>query len=212
MCVTDNKDGHDRMSHGASTTRSESECPRLACISGDLRSPRGVGCGERVILARNLSPLSCAMVATPSEPVQPEPVQQPSAQPLSLRALLASKPFDPCVIFKGEHYWRDRSLWLKERGYMLRPRYSPDWKPSWVGTNKDRMDCEDSRSIPGVCITAFHIYNVCVVDCQVTARSCSRCDAHFRRICRCTEENLAKSASLRGRDWPTSVIRASSSV
>ncbi|KAJ7162129.1 hypothetical protein C8R46DRAFT_1000083 [Mycena filopes] len=32
---------------------------------------------------------------------------------------------------KGEIYWRDHQPWLKECGYILRPRYQPDWVPSW---------------------------------------------------------------------------------
>jgi len=29
---------------------------------------------------------------------------------------------------------------------MLRPRYKPDWKPSWLGTNKYYKECEDGLS------------------------------------------------------------------
>ncbi|KZT71753.1 hypothetical protein DAEQUDRAFT_687103 [Daedalea quercina L-15889] len=45
-----------------------------------------------------------------------------------------------------EHFWRDRQPWLQERGYMLRPRYKPDWKPSWLGTKKSYTLCEDGQS------------------------------------------------------------------
>ncbi|KAH9920134.1 uncharacterized protein B0H18DRAFT_1025266 [Fomitopsis serialis] len=45
-----------------------------------------------------------------------------------------------------EQFWRDRQPWLQERGYMLRPRYRPDWKPSWLGTDKFYRDCEDGQS------------------------------------------------------------------
>ncbi|KAH9886277.1 kinase-like domain-containing protein [Cubamyces lactineus] len=40
--------------------------------------------------------------------------------------------------------WRDRQKQLIERGYLLRPRYSKDWKPSWIGTNIHPRSCEDS--------------------------------------------------------------------
>ncbi|KAL4246877.1 hypothetical protein ABKN59_008813 [Abortiporus biennis] len=30
-----------------------------------------------------------------------------------------------------EIFWRDHQQWLEESGYMLRPRYRPDWQPSW---------------------------------------------------------------------------------
>ena len=50
-------------------------------------------------------------------------------------------------LMDAEVYWKDRYFWLHERGYALRTRYHPDWKPSWVGTNIDPMFCEDSIPI-----------------------------------------------------------------
>jgi len=44
----------------------------------------------------------------------------------------------------AEVFWRDRQQWLQERGYSLRARYSPDWKPSWEDTKKEFYDCEDA--------------------------------------------------------------------
>jgi hypothetical protein len=44
----------------------------------------------------------------------------------------------------GEIFWRDHQKWLQEAGYMLRPRYLPDWKPPWEGTNKPSYKFEDS--------------------------------------------------------------------
>ncbi|OJT07918.1 hypothetical protein TRAPUB_1197 [Trametes pubescens] len=43
-----------------------------------------------------------------------------------------------------ELFWQARHRFLKDRGYMLRSRYSPNWKPSWTGTNLDPTFCEDS--------------------------------------------------------------------
>ncbi|KAI0077828.1 hypothetical protein K474DRAFT_1674582 [Panus rudis PR-1116 ss-1] len=40
--------------------------------------------------------------------------------------------------------WRDRAIYLRERGYILRPRYQPGWTPSWRNTNRDPDFCEDS--------------------------------------------------------------------
>lgn len=31
-----------------------------------------------------------------------------------------------------EHFWKEHQPWLKEQGYELRPRYEPNWTPSWV--------------------------------------------------------------------------------
>ncbi|KAG6827934.1 hypothetical protein H0H87_003316 [Tephrocybe sp. NHM501043] len=42
-----------------------------------------------------------------------------------------------------EVFWRKHCQFLKDQGYTLRSRYQPDWKPSWLGTSKDWMDCED---------------------------------------------------------------------
>ncbi len=44
-----------------------------------------------------------------------------------------------------EVYWRDHYDWLRQRGYTLRPRYKPDWVPSWRGTKKSPHSCEDSQ-------------------------------------------------------------------
>lgn len=30
-------------------------------------------------------------------------------------------------LYKGEVYWRGRYNWLKKCGYLLRPRYHPEW-------------------------------------------------------------------------------------
>ncbi|KAI0709576.1 kinase-like domain-containing protein [Cerioporus squamosus] len=43
----------------------------------------------------------------------------------------------------AEFFWRNHYKFLEEKGYRLRPRYSPDWEPSWLESNKDRFDCED---------------------------------------------------------------------
>ncbi|KAI0629610.1 kinase-like domain-containing protein [Trametes polyzona] len=43
-----------------------------------------------------------------------------------------------------ELFWQARQSFLTDRGYHLRPRYSPGWRPSWANTNHDPMYCEDS--------------------------------------------------------------------
>ena len=52
-------------------------------------------------------------------------------------------------LFLGEQWWAARWLWLKERGYTLRPRYHPDWKPSWKVGKKDARKYEDGQ-LPNV--------------------------------------------------------------
>ncbi|KAI0244942.1 kinase-like domain-containing protein, partial [Lactifluus subvellereus] len=45
-----------------------------------------------------------------------------------------------------ETWWVEHQQALEAAGYMLRPRYRPGWKPSWVGTNKSYFDVEDGQS------------------------------------------------------------------
>ena len=44
-------------------------------------------------------------------------------------------------------YWRNNYEWLRDRGYQLRPRYSPDWIPSWMGTTKHHRNFEDGVNL-----------------------------------------------------------------
>lgn len=47
-----------------------------------------------------------------------------------------------------EVYWRDRQRFLESQGYMLRPRYRPDWTPSWRGKPPDAvLDAEDAFAL-----------------------------------------------------------------
>ncbi|KAF8120722.1 kinase-like domain-containing protein [Boletus edulis] len=46
-----------------------------------------------------------------------------------------------------EVWWRDRYEQLSNRGYLLRPRYSPQWVPSWKTSNKEWTDCEDGKRL-----------------------------------------------------------------
>lgn len=59
----------------------------------------------------------------------------------------SSEPFTDPPFYGGlledELPWRKRYNYLLSKGYMLRPRYKPDWTPSWIGTSKHPMHCED---------------------------------------------------------------------
>jgi len=48
----------------------------------------------------------------------------------------------------SEVRWRDKQKFLKLQGYMLRPRYNPDWIPSWTVSGKSAQECEDSIRLP----------------------------------------------------------------
>ncbi|KIK80109.1 hypothetical protein PAXRUDRAFT_159552 [Paxillus rubicundulus Ve08.2h10] len=57
------------------------------------------------------------------------------------------KPTDGRLV-TGEKWWADRYELLKEQGYLLRPRFSPGWVPSWENTNKHWLECEDGQAYP----------------------------------------------------------------
>ena len=44
-----------------------------------------------------------------------------------------------------ETWWSQHYEWLKEQGLLLRPRYAPDWVPSWQGKKLDSFLYEDAR-------------------------------------------------------------------
>lgn len=45
---------------------------------------------------------------------------------------------------EDEIWWRNHYNALLSHGYKLRPRFHPDWAPSWLGTSKHPYACEDS--------------------------------------------------------------------
>ncbi|KAI0753329.1 kinase-like domain-containing protein [Daedaleopsis nitida] len=47
-------------------------------------------------------------------------------------------------LLPSELFWQERQPHLEQHGYLLRPRYSPSWRPSWTGTNLAPPLCEDS--------------------------------------------------------------------
>ena len=56
--------------------------------------------------------------------------------------------YDPEKIRPDEVFWRDRYDWLKDAGYQLRPRYKPDWIPSWRTSNQNPFYAEDGIAAP----------------------------------------------------------------
>jgi len=44
-----------------------------------------------------------------------------------------------------ELWWRDRYDEVAQHGYKLRPRYQPNWKPSWLKSGKDFYAVEDGQ-------------------------------------------------------------------
>ena len=86
-----------------------------------------------------------------------KPTTDQDAEPERATRLLAQlesagfgDPSDGEQLAKPELWWSQHFQWLKDNGYLLRPRYAPDWVPSWRGTKKNRFMCEDGR-VPYVC-------------------------------------------------------------
>ncbi|KAF5357271.1 hypothetical protein D9757_013001 [Collybiopsis confluens] len=44
-----------------------------------------------------------------------------------------------------EIFWHEHFEWLKERGYLLRPRYRPGWVASWLGSDEWPSEFEDNQ-------------------------------------------------------------------
>ncbi|KAJ7092093.1 kinase-like domain-containing protein [Mycena belliarum] len=56
-----------------------------------------------------------------------------------------SDPQSLPFLYPRERFWVEHQSWLEQQGYRLRPRYQPDWRPSWLGTATKHWDCEDAR-------------------------------------------------------------------
>lgn len=73
----------------------------------------------------------------------------PEAHPsISVRASAISAQMAriyPVELRIAEKMWRDRYHFFKDKlGLVLRPRYHPDWKPSWIARQQDPLYCEDA--------------------------------------------------------------------
>ncbi|KAG2129474.1 kinase-like domain-containing protein [Suillus clintonianus] len=51
----------------------------------------------------------------------------------------------PGILTVYEVWWCQQYQWLKDKGYLLRPRYAPEWVPSWEGLQCHPFDCEDGH-------------------------------------------------------------------
>ena len=52
---------------------------------------------------------------------------------------------EPGALLDNELWWRDHYQVLENRGYRLRPRYRPDWVPSWRMSGKNPYTVEDGQ-------------------------------------------------------------------
>ena len=59
----------------------------------------------------------------------------------------------------SESYWARRQQLLMSKGYTLRPRYRPDWVPSWKRDPKTSIfDADDRHSVPVKSMTLLHCH------------------------------------------------------
>jgi hypothetical protein len=49
------------------------------------------------------------------------------------------------TLFRSEQWWKDQYYDINRDGYELRPRYHPDWEPSWRQSGKDFFAVEDGQ-------------------------------------------------------------------
>ena len=49
------------------------------------------------------------------------------------------------TLFDSELWWRDQYQTIEGQGYTLRPRYHPNWRPSWERSGKDFFSAEDGQ-------------------------------------------------------------------
>ncbi|KAG1885163.1 hypothetical protein F4604DRAFT_1648090 [Suillus subluteus] len=70
------------------------------------------------------------------------------------KALRAQREFEafgaererrPGALSVYEVWWCQQYQWLKAHGYLLRPRYAPEWVPSWEGSQRHPFTCEDGH-------------------------------------------------------------------
>ncbi|KAG5338565.1 hypothetical protein C0989_007024 [Termitomyces sp. Mn162] len=54
----------------------------------------------------------------------------------------------------SELFWRKHCQYLKDHGYTLRPRYQPNWRPSWLDNSKRWTRCEDGVTAFGMLMDA----------------------------------------------------------
>ncbi|KAG8716786.1 hypothetical protein FRC08_008811 [Ceratobasidium sp. 394] len=59
---------------------------------------------------------------------------------------ISSVSIRPEVRSEAENQWVSFQPYLLSKGYQLRPRYQPDWVPSWKATGANPLSCEDSAN------------------------------------------------------------------
>jgi hypothetical protein len=99
------------------------------------------------------------------KPPDSDPSLPPTANTAGPDSL--STETQPSNLRQIEVFWSKHYKWLEDSGYLLRPRYSPGWVPSWQGTSKDPPACEDWIK-PQVCVcTQIAIVDAYRISCSM---------------------------------------------
>jgi hypothetical protein len=68
------------------------------------------------------------------------------SQELEARTSSESLGMEAGGLNRIEKRWTNRQKALEEAGYMLRPRYHPEWQPSWANTDMFFLNAEDGQA------------------------------------------------------------------
>lgn len=71
------------------------------------------------------------------------PPDSPPKKKKKEKAIGVPALYYPPTLSPSEKLWRDRSRFLFQRGYQLRPRYDPDWTPTIRGNGRHYHSGED---------------------------------------------------------------------
>jgi hypothetical protein len=78
----------------------------------------------------------------------PNDMSESNNSALKPEQVLRPGMIDRTVLQSVEVFWCDRQKWFEDCGYMLRPRYIPGWKPSWLGkSGKLVIEYEDAQMV-----------------------------------------------------------------
>lgn len=105
------------------------------------------------------------------------------------------RKYGPEFLTIGEEWWKAQYTWLLEAGYRLRPRYHPDWTPSWIASKVFAYLCEDAQK-SWVC---FPCWNCAVTRPKFLYLNCARLHrrAQFASVTHATHLKTGKLVTLK---------------
>lgn len=91
-------------------------------------------------LRRQRSP---AEDSTEEETISPTSDKSPSPPRKRKKAFGLPAVYYPPSLSPSEKFWREHYNFLNHRGYILRPRYQPNWSPTLLGNGRHYHSGED---------------------------------------------------------------------